>query len=136
MPALYTSAAAVRTYVGDGVTLPQDDARLVELIERAELWVDRICGGPIHPTRGRRFDPLALTGYQALALGRAVAAAVRELVELGDDWTGDDGVDAISVGGVSLRLSPPSREPRAVLDELIGWGLIGRSGMADPGLVV
>lgn len=122
---IYATPDQIRAELQDlgwRVRLPDDDARLGRLIDRAELDVDRVVGGTYSAASDRKLDPEQLAAPQRAALVRAVAAQVafraRREHELLD---GDDRLR--SVGEISWVGTPPRLSP-SVVEALAGRGLI------------
>lgn len=131
--ATYATIPDLRDYTArtlDPGHLPADPVELEALLEQAERDVDRAAGGPLHPGRRRRFDPAALTAAQAEALARATCAAVEFRVLQGEESLvgGDDGIRQAGSLTLAPRAMLPRRSPK-VLEELAGFGLVGRAGM-------
>ena len=136
MSTVYASAAFVRGYVCEdaAATLPDDDAEVEALIAFAELAVDRVMSARLTPsaTTGRKLAPAGLNAAQKIALERATAAALQEIVLLGPETLAelDDGV---SVSGSLQFERMPARSPGpSVKEELAGQGFPVRSGTVGP----
>jgi len=78
----YATVQNVKDYVtGNDITLP-DDARIQQLLNEAERYIDQAAGAwpVINTTTGRKFDPESLPAYQATALKYATCAQVEYMV--------------------------------------------------------
>jgi hypothetical protein len=133
---VYATAAFVRGYLSDDATalLPEEDADVEGLIALAELAVDRVMSARLTPstTTGRKLTPAALNAAQKIALERATAAAVEEIVLLGPSTLAelDDGT---KLAGSIVIEGPPARPPGpSVREELSGFGFPVRSGTVAP----
>jgi hypothetical protein len=133
---VYVSAAFVRGYVSEDAAgkLPDEDTEVEALIAFAELAVDRIMSARLtpDPTTGRKLTPSGLNPAQKVALERATAAAVEEIVLQGVDTLAelDDGV---SLSGSLQFDRQPARSPGPhVREELSGFSFPVRSGTVAP----
>lgn len=100
------------------------------LLVRAARDVDRVIGGPIHPTGRHRLDPSVLTPAQREALARATCAQASFLLEQRPRAMigADPGLQ--SVGDLTFSPRPVPRIGARVAEELAGFGLLARSHTA------
>lgn len=132
----YATVEDFRSYAADILRsgeIPADDDAAERLIARAEQDVDRAIGGPPHADTDRRVDPATIPAAQVAALSRATcAAAIFRIVQRERVLVGaDDGL--ISAGSIQFRqIGWLPRQSPVMLEELAGYGLLQRSGSAQP----
>lgn len=133
--AAYATAEDLRAYALDSnVEIPPSTpaanaARLARLLARAERDVDRALGPYPLLADGRKLDPDLLTSVQRAALSRATAAQAVHRLVLGEDYFTE--AEDLVAGDIRVIRAATHVAPR-VIEELVGFGLIIRSGTVAP----
>ena len=133
-PPVYADRDALADYLAeDGLPgrLP-DEGAAARLLARAERDVDRLIGGPIHPTARRRLNPDLLTAAQAEALARATCAQASFLLEQRPRALIGAASGLRQAGDLSFTDRPLPRVGPRVAEELAGFGLLARTFTAAP----
>jgi hypothetical protein len=129
--ATYATADELAEYVADSVAVDMpDDADAIErLLQRAERSVDAVLGPHELQPDGLKLDPSALTAVQSAALSRATCAAAEFEVLMGIDTLA--GAETFIPAQLAVLRRSATTAPK-VVGELIGTGLVTRSGCAAP----